>query len=203
MHACMHATYPITRMKQASVRFATARASSVLPVPGGPYSSTPFGGSMPSATKRSGCSIGSSTTSRSFSICSLFPPTSLYVTSGFSSTVIIVTVGSIFGGSGIWIWCLVRSVPTRIPSSMSDGATFSPSATTNLAICLMLMMYLASSVPASMIFVQRATCSACSSCIICLSAARSHKLGGPSPVSDSLIPLIGGGGGSGGGGSGD
>mmetsp|Transcript_3127 Transcript_3127/g.7936 ORF Transcript_3127/g.7936 Transcript_3127/m.7936 type:complete len:331 (-) Transcript_3127:88-1080(-) len=28
---------PMTRMKQASVRFATARADSVLPVPGGPY----------------------------------------------------------------------------------------------------------------------------------------------------------------------
>lgn len=27
---------PITRMKQASVRLATARAASVLPVPGGP-----------------------------------------------------------------------------------------------------------------------------------------------------------------------
>ena len=56
---------------------------------------------MPSATNFSGCSIGISTTSRIFSICSLQPPMSPYVTSGFSSTVIIVTVGSIFGGSGI------------------------------------------------------------------------------------------------------
>ncbi len=32
---------PMTRMKQASVRLATARASSVFPVPGGPYMSTP------------------------------------------------------------------------------------------------------------------------------------------------------------------
>jgi len=31
------------------------------------------------------------------------------VTSGFSSTVIIVTLGSILGGSGIWIWYLLRS----------------------------------------------------------------------------------------------
>jgi len=46
-------------------------------------------------------SSGVSTTSRSFSICSLQPPTSLYVTSGFSSTCIIVTVGSIFGGKGM------------------------------------------------------------------------------------------------------
>jgi hypothetical protein len=52
---------------------------------------------------------GVSTTSRSFSICSLHPPTSEYVTSGFSSTCIIVTEASIFGGSGIWIWYFVRS----------------------------------------------------------------------------------------------
>ena len=36
-------------------------------------------------------------------------PMSAYVTSGFSSTVIIVTVGSILGGSGICIWYFVRS----------------------------------------------------------------------------------------------
>ena len=46
---------PITRMKVASVRLATARAQSVLPVPGGPKSRTPFGGSMPSLTNLSGC----------------------------------------------------------------------------------------------------------------------------------------------------
>mmetsp|Transcript_80984 Transcript_80984/g.175048 ORF Transcript_80984/g.175048 Transcript_80984/m.175048 type:complete len:222 (-) Transcript_80984:671-1336(-) len=58
---------PMTQMKQASVRLATALAVSVLPVPGGPYRSTPFGGSMPSATKRSGWSSGISMTSRSLS----------------------------------------------------------------------------------------------------------------------------------------
>ena len=45
---------PMTLMKHASVRFATALASNVLPVPGGPKSSTPFGGSMPSVTNLSG-----------------------------------------------------------------------------------------------------------------------------------------------------
>eukprot|EP00732_Lithocolla_globosa_P001091 Lithocolla_globosa_v1_NODE_485_length_3924_cov_498.966658.p4 type:complete len:119 gc:universal NODE_485_length_3924_cov_498.966658:368-724(+) len=45
---------PITRMKVASVRFATARAHNVLPVPGGPYNNTPLGGSIPRLTKRSG-----------------------------------------------------------------------------------------------------------------------------------------------------
>jgi hypothetical protein len=33
----------------------------------------------------------------------LHPPTSEYVTSGFSSTCIMVTEASIFGGRGIWI----------------------------------------------------------------------------------------------------
>lgn len=89
--------------------------------------------------------------------CSLLPPMSLYVTSGFSSTVIIVTLGSILGGSGICIWYLLRSTPTRMPSSMSVGATRSPSPTTNLAICLTLMTYFASSVLGLMILVQRAT----------------------------------------------
>lgn len=46
---------PMTRMKQASVLLATALAQSVLPVPGGPNSSTPFGGSIPRLTNLSGC----------------------------------------------------------------------------------------------------------------------------------------------------
>merc|ERR1719336_3238570 len=68
---------PMTLMKQASVLLATALAQRVLPVPGGPYSSTPLGGSMPRLTNLSGWSRGVSTTSLSFSICSLQPPTSL------------------------------------------------------------------------------------------------------------------------------
>mmetsp|Transcript_4719 Transcript_4719/g.7422 ORF Transcript_4719/g.7422 Transcript_4719/m.7422 type:complete len:214 (+) Transcript_4719:1175-1816(+) len=143
---------------------------------------------MPSCTNFSGCSRGSSTTSRSFSICSLLPPTSLYVTSGFSSTVIMVTDGSILGGRGMWMKYFVRSTPTRMPSSMSVGATSLPRPTTNLAICLTLMTYCASSVLGLMILVHRATCSGCSSCIACLSWVRSHWLGCDNPVSDSLMP---------------
>ena len=52
-----------TRMKQQSVWWATARASRVFPVPGGPYSSTPFGCEIPRLSKISGCLIGSSITS--------------------------------------------------------------------------------------------------------------------------------------------
>lgn len=44
---------------------AQARASSVLPVPGAPYSSTPLGGLMPSFSKRSLCWMGSTTASTS------------------------------------------------------------------------------------------------------------------------------------------
>merc|ERR1719266_2034376 len=179
---------PITLMKQASVLFATALAQRVLPVPGGPYNKTPLGGSIPRLTKRSGWRRGVSTTSLNFSICSLQPPTSLYVTSGFSSTCIMVTVGSILGGRGMWIWYLFLSTPTLIPSSISVGATESARSTTNFANCLTFMMYLGSSESALMILVHRATCNGCSDWRLCLSAARSHKAGGASPVSDSLIP---------------
>jgi hypothetical protein len=44
----------MTRMKVASVRLATALAHNVFPVPGGPYNMTPFGGSIPRLTNRSG-----------------------------------------------------------------------------------------------------------------------------------------------------
>lgn len=47
--------------------------------------------------------------------------------------------------------------PTRIPSSMSVGATESAKSTTNLANCLTFIMYFGSSESALMIFVQRAT----------------------------------------------
>merc|ERR1719228_1421647 len=179
---------PMTLIKQASVLLATALAQRVFPVPGGPYSNTPLGGSIPRFTNLSGCSRGVSTTSLSLSICSLQPPTSLYVTSGFSSTCIMVTVGSILGGSGMWIWYLFLSTPTLIPSSISVGATESARSTTNLANCLTLMMYLGSSESALIILVHRATCKGCSDCKHCLSAARSHSAGGARPVSDSLIP---------------
>merc|ERR1719210_566218 len=171
---------PITLMKQASVLLATARAHRVLPVPGGPYNRTPFGGSIPRLTKRSGWRRGVSTTSLSFSICSLQPPTSLYVTSGFSSTCIMVTDGSIFGGKGIWIWYLFRSTPTLIPSSISVEATCSAKSTTNLANCLTLIMYFESSESALIILVHLATCKGCSDCKVCLSAAKSQRAGGPS-----------------------
>ena len=55
---------PLSEMKYASDALATAFASSVFPQPGGPWSSTPFGGSIPSLWKSSGCLSGSSIISR-------------------------------------------------------------------------------------------------------------------------------------------
>ncbi len=61
-----------------------------------------------------------------------------------SLTCIIDTVGSILGGSGSLMQYLTRSTPTRMPSSMSVGATVSARLTTNLAYCRTLIMYLSS-----------------------------------------------------------
>lgn len=67
---------PLISRKCAFVSFATAFASSVFPVPGGPCSSTPFGGSTPSLSKISGCLSGSSIISLTFLISSSSPPMS-------------------------------------------------------------------------------------------------------------------------------
>ena len=66
---------PETRMNVQSVWCATARASSVLPVPGGPYMSTPLGCAIPRDSKSSGCLMGSSITSLISLICLSQPPT--------------------------------------------------------------------------------------------------------------------------------
>jgi len=87
----------------------------------------------------------------------LHPPISLYVTSGFSSTVIIVTDGSIFGGRGIYIEYFAPSTPTLIPSSISVGDTFYPNPTTYFAIYFMLIKYFALGVRGLRILVHLAT----------------------------------------------
>mmetsp|Transcript_18558 Transcript_18558/g.63251 ORF Transcript_18558/g.63251 Transcript_18558/m.63251 type:complete len:233 (+) Transcript_18558:289-987(+) len=75
---------PTTRMNAAVVWCATALASMVFPVPGGPYSSTPRGGSMPIWRYSSWCVSGSSTASRISCFCTSAPPMSEYDTLGFS-----------------------------------------------------------------------------------------------------------------------
>lgn len=86
-------------MKLAVVWWATALASMVLPVPGGPYSSTPRGGSIPSCVYKSPLVNGSSTASRISCFCTSFPPMSAYVTSGRSWAAIREMEESASGGS--------------------------------------------------------------------------------------------------------
>ena len=67
---------PTSLMNVAWVACATALAIRVLPVPGGPTRRTPLGGSIPTFAYSSGLSSGSSTASRSSSICCFRPPMS-------------------------------------------------------------------------------------------------------------------------------
>mmetsp|Transcript_5359 Transcript_5359/g.16900 ORF Transcript_5359/g.16900 Transcript_5359/m.16900 type:complete len:306 (-) Transcript_5359:660-1577(-) len=67
---------PLIKKKNAPVSFATARAISVLPDPGGPYSNTPRGGLTPKVLKRDGWRSGSSIISRIWAICLRQPPMS-------------------------------------------------------------------------------------------------------------------------------
>ncbi|PHH84284.1 hypothetical protein CDD83_2200 [Cordyceps sp. RAO-2017] len=113
---------PTTRMKLAVVELATALTSIVLPVPGGPYSSTPRGGSMPICLYRSKCVSGSSTASRISCFCMSSPPTSAYVTSGFSSAPSIAIDESASGGS-----MSTSAFECRCSATDDDGLSFSRS----------------------------------------------------------------------------
>mmetsp|Transcript_5519 Transcript_5519/g.21191 ORF Transcript_5519/g.21191 Transcript_5519/m.21191 type:complete len:240 (-) Transcript_5519:89-808(-) len=93
---------PDTRMNVQSVWCATALASSVFPVPGGPYSSTPLGCAIPRLSNSSGCLMGSSTTSLISLICLSNPPTISYVESGTFSTRMRLTSGSTLFGRILW-----------------------------------------------------------------------------------------------------
>mmetsp|Transcript_7607 Transcript_7607/g.21620 ORF Transcript_7607/g.21620 Transcript_7607/m.21620 type:complete len:346 (-) Transcript_7607:39-1076(-) len=125
---------PETRMKVQSVWCATARASSVFPVPGGPYKITPLGWAMPSASNSSGCLMGSSITSLISLICSSRPPTMSYVESGTFSTFIRDTSGSTLVGR---MWCstyesfrsatLALGVTLAMSMSLSMSTTYFPS----------------------------------------------------------------------------
>ncbi len=63
-------------MNVAFVSWATAFATNVLPVPGGPKSKTPLGGSIPILLNNSGFNRGNSTVSLTSNIWSSKPPTS-------------------------------------------------------------------------------------------------------------------------------
>ena len=66
----------------AFVELASALASMVFPLPGGPARRTPRGGSIPNLEKASGLSIGNSTASLSEVICWSSPPSMLNFVSG-------------------------------------------------------------------------------------------------------------------------
>ena len=68
-----------------SVEFATALASIVFPVPGGPVMRIPFGGSMPNSLNASGLASGNSMHCLIRVICSSSPPISENVVSGRSN----------------------------------------------------------------------------------------------------------------------
>mmetsp|Transcript_37297 Transcript_37297/g.64459 ORF Transcript_37297/g.64459 Transcript_37297/m.64459 type:complete len:233 (+) Transcript_37297:77-775(+) len=106
---------PASFKKIASVFFAQARASKVLPVPGGPYSSTPFGALIPTRTNNSGLVRGNSITSRSSRIWSFKPPISEKSIFFDSSVSMLKTVGSTSRGIGLIIVKVVISRATLVP----------------------------------------------------------------------------------------
>ena len=71
-------------MKLTPHSFATALASSVLPVPLGPVSRTPLGGDVSARSKRSAYCSGHSMICLSVDFASSRPPTSSQRTSGIS-----------------------------------------------------------------------------------------------------------------------
>mmetsp|Transcript_8331 Transcript_8331/g.22548 ORF Transcript_8331/g.22548 Transcript_8331/m.22548 type:complete len:267 (+) Transcript_8331:246-1046(+) len=90
---------PLALRNVLVVAFATALASIVFPVPGGPYSRTPLGGSIPICSYKSACSRGNSTASRISCFCMSSPPISWYVTVGRSVSPMAWMVLSASGGS--------------------------------------------------------------------------------------------------------
>ena len=80
----LNSSGPLIEMKLASPSVATAWASIVLPHPGGPYSSIPFGGLIPTRLNTSGLFRGHSTASCSSCFISVKPPTSAHWTDGTS-----------------------------------------------------------------------------------------------------------------------
>mmetsp|Transcript_276 Transcript_276/g.749 ORF Transcript_276/g.749 Transcript_276/m.749 type:complete len:298 (-) Transcript_276:94-987(-) len=69
---------PFTDIKLAAAAAATARATKVLPQPGGPYNKTPDGSGTPRASNRFGSRIGANIEARKASRTSLMPPTSKF-----------------------------------------------------------------------------------------------------------------------------
>ena len=136
-----------TFKKLDSMLEAIARASSVLPVPGGPYNNTPFGGLIPTRKKSSGLvgavqppthvSVGGQRklpigklTSRNSRICSERPPTAENGTLPGSSFAMLYTVGSTSRGKIRMMVSVVMSNATRAPFFNLARSTFARQPTT-------------------------------------------------------------------------
>ena len=85
---------PFTDMKFAPDSFATAFASKVFPVPGGPYNNIPFGGVTPILSNASGDFKGHSIISFNACFTSSRPPMSLHLTFGISTKTSLIAEGS-------------------------------------------------------------------------------------------------------------
>ena len=107
--------------KRAPDSFATALASSVLPVPGGPWRSMPFGTRAPSCSKRFG-ERRKSTTSCSSARASSFPATSSKLTEDFE-------FGWICAGLTCGISFSIRHISITISASITTKKTGSHSVT--------------------------------------------------------------------------
>ena len=136
-------------MKCAPLSLATAFAIKVLPVPGGPYSKTPLGGSMPSFWKSSGCRSGSSIVSLSRWSSSFKPPISSYENrlipskpaAGLSENSIVVFLVMMTASSGsismtlnatIWGWRNGSPSMIGTESFIDTGKSISPLTTCGL-----------------------------------------------------------------------
>ena len=109
-------------IKLALDSFATALASSVLPVPGGPYNSIPLGGVIPIRLNISGLDRGHSTDSIKCCFISSNPPISFQETFGISTKNSLIAEGSI-----PFLAFLKSSMVTSIFSKISTGIGFSRS----------------------------------------------------------------------------
>lgn len=135
-----------TLRKAASTFAAMALASNVFPVPGGPYSRTPLGGSIPTRMKSYGLVKGNSITSRSWRICSCKPPMSwkeVYLPS--FTYCIVYTCGSTPRGRILTIVKVLMSSATRVPNFRFSGLMLFLKPTKWRAPLLLFTMYFSAS----------------------------------------------------------
>ena len=108
-------------MKLASLSFATAFASNVLPVPGGPYNNTPLGGSTWNSLNFSGYFNGHSTASFNSCFASSNPPMSSHFTSGICTRTSLSADGWISFNASLKSF-LVTTIFLRVSSGIFSSS---------------------------------------------------------------------------------